>query len=257
MSPRDCARPIKASCCQLKSSEIFLSVFLHICDTQERQFRVSGSGGSCRTRHSRPRLPSPENWHLFSNVHQLRRRASKGSIHRGRHCPWCSRTSVWNGYAQIGTRCDRLCRLLNHGNILAHLVHKISRTTHSPPSPHRSCNCFLICRTGYCSHILSHFTHSAYAVYYVHTYFQSPTLYTVPTQALWYTTLSWTNIMTNGSDLLLAGAIICSTLKNLCSCLLILLACLGLCITRPSLERGTKMKILVGAIALGVLDGAR
>eukprot|EP01054_Gregarina_sp_Poly1_P001918 Gregarina_sp_Poly_1__1917@NODE_14_length_23033_cov_86_212880_g12_i0_p3_GENE_NODE_14_length_23033_cov_86_212880_g12_i0NODE_14_length_23033_cov_86_212880_g12_i0_p3_ORF_typecomplete_len547_score61_46Lung_7TM_R/PF06814_13/8_3e54GpcrRhopsn4/PF10192_9/0_35_NODE_14_length_23033_cov_86_212880_g12_i02005221692 len=76
-------------------------------------------------------------------------------------------------------------------------------------------------------------------------------------QVAWYIDLSWANVITPPSNFLIALAIVTSVVRNVSTCVLILLASLGLCITRPSLERGTKVKLWAGSIALFVLDGTR
>eukprot|EP01056_Protomagalhaensia_sp_Gyna25_P004559 Protomagalhaensia_sp_Gyna_25__4558@NODE_41_length_6542_cov_264_111179_g30_i0_p1_GENE_NODE_41_length_6542_cov_264_111179_g30_i0NODE_41_length_6542_cov_264_111179_g30_i0_p1_ORF_typecomplete_len544_score70_87Lung_7TM_R/PF06814_13/3_4e54_NODE_41_length_6542_cov_264_111179_g30_i023523983 len=76
-------------------------------------------------------------------------------------------------------------------------------------------------------------------------------------QVAWYINLSWSNYTIPPSNLIMAIAIIISVVRNVSTCVLILLASLGLCITRPSLERATKAKLWAGSIALFVLDGTR
>lgn len=80
-------------------------------------------------------------------------------------------------------------------------------------------------------------------------------------QIFWFLTLSHTNAYSDPKNhvrtVLLLASIGASTLRNVSTCVLVLAACLGLSITRPSLERSTKVKIAFGAIALIVLDACR
>eukprot|EP01053_Blabericola_migrator_P009858 Blabericola_migrator_1__9857@NODE_542_length_7732_cov_201_153033_g409_i0_p1_GENE_NODE_542_length_7732_cov_201_153033_g409_i0NODE_542_length_7732_cov_201_153033_g409_i0_p1_ORF_typecomplete_len543_score59_13Lung_7TM_R/PF06814_13/1_3e54GpcrRhopsn4/PF10192_9/0_062_NODE_542_length_7732_cov_201_153033_g409_i033154943 len=76
-------------------------------------------------------------------------------------------------------------------------------------------------------------------------------------QVMWYFSLSWSNYTPEPSNIIVGGAIMISVVRNVSTCLLILLASLGLCITRPSLERSTKAKLWAGCIALFALDGTR
>lgn len=76
-------------------------------------------------------------------------------------------------------------------------------------------------------------------------------------QIQWYLHLSYANVFLPPSDTLLSLAILSSSVRNIATSVLILLTCLGLSITRPSLEASTKVKVWSGAIILLVLDLTR
>lgn len=76
-------------------------------------------------------------------------------------------------------------------------------------------------------------------------------------QLLWYYEMSYENAFFPSSAVLLTLAVLVSTFRNVIACDLVLVACLGLCITRPYLETTTKFKIVLGSICLFVLDLTR
>lgn len=76
-------------------------------------------------------------------------------------------------------------------------------------------------------------------------------------QFTWLLHLSWANVVVPPSTTLTILSIAISVCKNVSTCLLVLVAALGLGITRPTLEKTTVAKLWVGVIFLGILEAMR